>query len=337
MKRSACAAVFALLVMALGLIAHVSTAYDARRFFPETRIAVRDPFLSFWQRGGVELFGYPISLEMAERNPDDGHVYTVQYFERARLEWHPGATPEVQLGRLGAQRVGLQVGAAAPAAQALQSDCLFFPETTQQLCGAFASFWQQNGGVELFGYPLNEPLPAQVDGRQRLIQYTERARFELDTASGSISLGQLGREQYGDVLGDYRPAIDPVAQRLLELVNAERAAAGLAPVTIAPALMSAAQAHSQDMASSGQISHTGSDGRGAAQRMADFGYDWARCGENIAVGQTTPEEAMHFWMHSPPHRANILDAGMQEIGIGYVQERGVGGYGYYWTINLGQP
>ena len=46
------------------------------------------------------MFGYPISEEFAEVNPTDGNTYSVQYFERNRFEWHPGARPQfnVQLG-----------------------------------------------------------------------------------------------------------------------------------------------------------------------------------------------------------------------------------------------
>jgi hypothetical protein len=64
-------------------------------------------FRDYWNKfGGLAVYGYPISEEFAERNPDDGQVYTVQYFERQRFEWHPGGWPErydVMLGRVGAQ------------------------------------------------------------------------------------------------------------------------------------------------------------------------------------------------------------------------------------------
>ncbi len=73
------------------------------RFFAETSHGVVDPFLSFWeQNGGLERFGYPISEQVQEKL-DDGQIYTVQYFERARLELHPNSpTPyNVQIGLLG--------------------------------------------------------------------------------------------------------------------------------------------------------------------------------------------------------------------------------------------
>ena len=74
-------------------------------YFPETEHSLGDPFLSFWQQtGGLAVYGYPISEPLSETG-SDGQSYTVQYFERNRLEYHPEAagTPyEVQLGLLGA-------------------------------------------------------------------------------------------------------------------------------------------------------------------------------------------------------------------------------------------
>ncbi|HET7034142.1 MAG TPA: L,D-transpeptidase family protein [Thermomicrobiaceae bacterium] len=80
---------------------------SGRRFFPETGHSLAYGFLKYWQEnGGLYVFGYPISEEFSEKNPDTGQVYTVQYFERARFEYHPenqGTQFEVLLGRLGAQ------------------------------------------------------------------------------------------------------------------------------------------------------------------------------------------------------------------------------------------
>ncbi|HYI16125.1 MAG TPA: peptidoglycan hydrolase, partial [Thermomicrobiales bacterium] len=61
-------------------------------------------FREFWlKHGGVATFGYPISEEFDELNPDTGNVHTVQYFERARFEYHPehaGTEYAVLLGLL---------------------------------------------------------------------------------------------------------------------------------------------------------------------------------------------------------------------------------------------
>jgi hypothetical protein len=75
------------------------------RFFPETRFTIANGFKAYWeQNGGVTYFGLPITGEVREVNPADGQEYTVQYFERARFEYHPrlrGTPHEIQLGLLG--------------------------------------------------------------------------------------------------------------------------------------------------------------------------------------------------------------------------------------------
>ncbi len=78
-----------------------------RWYFPETGHSLAYGFLSYWlSNGGLAAFGYPISEEFTEVNPEDGKPYTVQYFERQRFEYHPeyaGTKYEVLLGLLGKQ------------------------------------------------------------------------------------------------------------------------------------------------------------------------------------------------------------------------------------------
>lgn len=338
-----------LLFLLFGCIVRSSFAYSPVQRVVTTDYPVQEPLLSFWQQGGVALFGYPISPALTEQNPDDGKVYTVQYFERARLEYHPEAAQPVQPGRLGVERLAHLTGTvddtlppaigalAAPFLPGPDTTCHTFDETSYALCGPFATYWEAHGGIAMFGYPLTPPVAYRsAAGSVLVAQYTERARLEFDPASQVITLGLLGREVYVPQPGTALPDTedDPITTQLLTLINQERAAAGLAPLTPAPELMAAAQAHSQDMAASGMISHTGADGRTAGQRIQDAGYAWQRYGENIAVSFPTPAAAMGFWINSAPHRGNILDPGMREVGIGYAQQ--ATGYGHYWTITFGE-
>ncbi len=77
------------------------------RFFPETRHRLGGAFRLFWEaNSGLTNFGYPLSEEVQEVSPLDGKTYTVQYFERGRLEYHPenaGSPYEVLLGQLGTE------------------------------------------------------------------------------------------------------------------------------------------------------------------------------------------------------------------------------------------
>ncbi|MFG3009695.1 CAP domain-containing protein [Streptomyces cinerochromogenes] len=120
-----------------------------------------------------------------------------------------------------------------------------------------------------------------------------------------------------------------VAAEILQLVNAERAKAGCQALTINPALTKAAQAHSEDMASHQNMSHTGSDGSNPGDRITAAGYTWSSYGENVAYGYSTAEQVMAGWMTSPGHRANILNCGFKEIGVGLAQP------GSYWTQDFG--
>jgi len=130
-----------------------------------------------------------------------------------------------------------------------------------------------------------------------------------------------------------------VAERLLEEVNAARATAGLGPVVLAAALSRAAQAHADDLAGNGDISHTGSDGASLGDRLGPAGYVYRVAAENLAMGVNTPARAMAMWLESPGHRGNILMAEAREMGVGHAigksRRPGVASGGF-WVLMLGQ-
>jgi hypothetical protein len=66
-------------------------AMSPRRYFRQTGHAVQGEFLRFWEaHDGTALFGAPISDIVFDPNGDgSGRVYAMQWFEKARLEWHP--------------------------------------------------------------------------------------------------------------------------------------------------------------------------------------------------------------------------------------------------------
>ncbi|MBK9944070.1 MAG: hypothetical protein IPP13_20920 [Kouleothrix sp.] len=87
--------------------------------------------------------------------------------------------------------------AVLPEARA-QNTLRYFSQTRHYLRGAFRSFWERNGGVATFGYPVTEEYIRNADGR--IVQYFERARFEL-TINGNqavVNLGRLGAEITGN-------------------------------------------------------------------------------------------------------------------------------------------
>ncbi len=178
-------------------------------YFPQTQHTMGEPFRAFWQQnGGLPIFGYPISEAFTERG-EDGRDYKVQYFERHRMEAHPENAPpyNVLLARIGdiiLQQHGrnwFTFETSSP-----QPGCRYFPQTRHNVCGAFLSYWQSQGlqidgnpavspveSLALFGQPLSEPqVETLSDGQQHVVQWFERARFEVHDSG--VLLGLLGNE-----------------------------------------------------------------------------------------------------------------------------------------------
>jgi uncharacterized protein YkwD len=109
---------------------------------------------------------------------------------------------------------------------------------------------------------------------------------------------------------------------LLCLLNAERTQRGLNPLRQNGLLDQSSLEHSQDMVRRRYFEHTSADGRTVADRIRAVGYSHgfsASAGENIAFGvgaSATPAHIVELWMHSKPHRKDILRPAFTEIGIG---------------------
>jgi hypothetical protein len=169
----------------------------AGRFFSETGHCVNEPFLSYWNaHGQLPINGYPISDAFTE-TLEDGKAYTVQYFERVRMELHPENQPpfNVLLGQFG--RI---IHPADPPVAKIPG-ATFFPETGHNLSGSFLNYWNANGGLAQFGYPISEEFSQTLeDGKAYTVQYFERARFEHHPENPppyDILLGQFGRQILG--------------------------------------------------------------------------------------------------------------------------------------------
>jgi hypothetical protein len=100
-------------------------------------------------------------------------------------------------------------------------------------------------------------------------------------------------------------------------VNQLRLQHNLPPLKLNAQLCEAAQAHAESMAQTGVIAHTDQHGRRADYRASAAGYFYHRLGENLAAGQLTWERALHAWLNSPDHRANLLTPDYRELGIGF--------------------
>lgn len=112
--------------------------------------------------------------------------------------------------------------------------------------------------------------------------------------------------------------------RTLTMHNQARTANGLPTLCVHRLLTRAARSHSQEMINKDYFAHESFNGETDIARMQRFGYtssgfSFVKYGENIYRGSGTsgtPSSAFRWWMNSPGHRANILDADFREVGIG---------------------
>ncbi|MCA1010344.1 CAP domain-containing protein [Halobacillus halophilus] len=114
-------------------------------------------------------------------------------------------------------------------------------------------------------------------------------------------------------------------RQVVELTNQERAKQGLAPLTLDTELSGVAGDKSLDMQKNDYFSHTSPTYGSPFDMMKDYGIDYRTAGENIAMGQTSPEQVVEGWMNSEGHRKNIMNPDFTHIGVGYVEN------GNYWT------
>ena len=115
---------------------------------------------------------------------------------------------------------------------------------------------------------------------------------------------------------------------VLNLVNKERAAQGLKPLTLNKELSRVATLKSKDMNDKNYFDHTSPTYGSPFDMMKTFNISYKAAGENIAMGQRTPSEVMTDWMNSSGHRANILNSNFTELGVGIY--KGANGT-IYWT------
>ncbi len=116
------------------------------------------------------------------------------------------------------------------------------------------------------------------------------------------------------------------ARQVMEATNADRAQRGLGPLNWDPALARAAQKHADLMVGQSALSHQYGGEADLDIRVGREGAHFRVVAENLAAA-ATPEALEVEWMHSPGHRANILDPRLNEIGVGLVRQGG-----YLWAV-----
>lgn len=123
-------------------------------------------------------------------------------------------------------------------------------------------------------------------------------------------------------------------QRVLTLINQERAKVGAPALSASSSLTQLARYHSRDMASKGIFSHTGSAGDTFGERIS-WGCDrYSFAGEIIAAGYGNPEGVIQGWLSSPPHKGIMLDPVYRMAGVGYAVSQTSEAF---WTVDFITP
>jgi uncharacterized protein YkwD len=124
--------------------------------------------------------------------------------------------------------------------------------------------------------------------------------------------------------------LDPAAAQ--SMISGYRGNNGLGAVTLDPQLMKLAEEQSRAMVSRDKLDHNA--GKGFNQRIV--GYDAKVAVENVSAGYHTLAEAFSGWRDSPPHRANMLKAGVTRMGIAAIYSP-KSKYKVFWTLILAAP
>jgi uncharacterized protein YkwD len=316
------------------------------QYFAPTGKSVQGAFLDTFNRFGLARVGYPISDERVESGT------RVQYFERVRMEFHPETESTgrpVMLSRLGAEMAGPAASATVKPFASTRTRA-YIAETRHSLVEPFLSYWKQNGGVELFGFPVSEAVTQ--DGLK--VQWFERARMEfhpeLALKGQAVQLSLLGKVALEKVAAPAQvPAAQetgkgpeaPPAQReeqktapapvnlaeaeafLLRSINEQRAAAGMKPVEVDAATTGLARERSTDMATRNYFSHSTPEGEKFLGMMSQRGIVYAYAGEILARNNypdaQAPVTAMSTYLNSAPHKAILMDGRYNLVGVGYAR------------------
>ncbi|MBC3361662.1 CAP domain-containing protein [Pseudomonas sp. SWRI154] len=171
----------------------------------------------------------------------------------------------------------------------------------------------------------------------------------LDNQYADVGVNRVG-DEWRVVLAQPMggaPTSDAVSadKTLLAQVNAARAKprmcgrqrfAAARPLSWNAALGTAAQGHSRSMARNNYFAHRDPDGRSTSERAKSAGFRGRKLGENIAAGQRSPSQAMHDWLASPGHCANLMSPMFTQVGAASASNSRSDA-GVYWTMVFGAP
>lgn len=199
------------------------------------------------------------------------------------------------------------------------SQNICFPNSNQSSCAADSSC--RNNSIDL--NQIMSRLAGNTCSRTSSGSTSSKA-----SSSAAAAKSQSGSASSSSPVSAASGTYAEFQNQVVQLVNQERTSRGLKALSVDSALTQTATLKSQDMAKLGYFDHTSPTYGSPFDMMKQFGISYRTAGENIAMGQTSPQQVMSAWMNSEGHRANILNSSFTKIGVGIA--RNSSGQ-YYWT------
>jgi uncharacterized protein YkwD len=149
----------------------------------------------------------------------------------------------------------------------------------------------------------------------------------------ACTTGGIGAASVRSTLATTPGTVD--AGEAAALISQYRQSKGRSAVTVDPALMAIARAHSDRMAAADTMTHVLPGEGSFRDRLVAGRYDAGMAAENVAEGQSSLAEVLQDWKNSPSHNANLLEEHIDDIGIAVSIAAG-SKYKYFWTLVLGK-
>ena len=186
------------------------------------------------------------------------------------------------------------------------------------ICGQFPGNQPEETPEQTPDIEQPEETPEQTPDTEQPEEMPDNTPQQPDDNRPEQTPEQTPEEDGDSSQGDY-------ASQVVALVNAERAKYGLSALKVDSRVQQAAQVRAAETVQS--FSHTRPNGSSFSTALTEAGVSYTRSGENIAYGQSTPQQVVQAWMNSSGHRANILNESFTTIGVGYTVSGGTA----YWA------
>ncbi len=143
------------------------------------------------------------------------------------------------------------------------------------------------------------------------------------TNAGATSISNVDVQGLPQLPQNYAISVQASAEnQILQLMNAKRTEAGLQPLALDNTLLQVARYKSNDMIQNNFFDHTNPDGTKWTNWLQAIGYKYTTTGENIAYNTYDAVELFNQWWNSPGHRANMMNASYNKVGVGVLKGNG---------------